>query len=485
MANKLDPKVAEAVMIKAGLKPLEPYINSTTRWKCLHIACGEIVYPLYPNVRRGQGGCPRCGLIKSSNERKIPEKNAVAVMIKAGLKPLEPYCKSDQKWKCRHVVCGGIVYATYRQIASGKGGCKKCATQGSKLDPKVVAAIMRSHGFQQLEDYKNAKAGIRCVHLKCGNEVSPRLEKIKAGGGCGYCSRKFKRDPYESAKIMLKAGFEVLEPYRGVQVGWKSKCLKCSRIVSPTLAGIERGKGCKYCNKRFVDPAEAFEFMKSRNLLPYRPYTTASSRWKSKCLICGQDVSPRYSSILDGQGCASCAGNQIKPKDAVSVMKKANLMPLEPYEHGQKKWKCQCLNCGQIVTPTYSSVQQGQGGCIYCAKKGFDPKKPSYLYLLTNVNLNSHKVGIGKSDSKKNDRIKTFQLSGWTVHKKWQFAQGIDAWALEKQVLKVVRKELKIPKHLSKSTIGYGHGHTETVDADSISLLELERIINKLIKEYK
>ena len=68
--------------------------------------------------------------------------------------------------------------------------------------------------------------------------------------------------------------------------------------------------------------------MKSRNLLPYRPYTTANSRWKCKCLICDEDVSPSYSSIKDGQGCASCAGNQIRPEDAVSVMMKANLKNL-------------------------------------------------------------------------------------------------------------------------------------------------------------
>ena len=348
-----------------------------------------------------------------------------------------------------------------------------------------MAEIILLYGFQAVEDYKNSKTGIKCIHLKCGKEVSPRLYKIEAGGGCGYCAKKFKRNPEESAKIMLKAGFEVQEPYRRADVGWKSKCLKCSRIVYPRLNGIEQGKGCKYCSKRFVDPDEAFEFMKSRNLLPYRPYTTANSRWECKCLICGEDVSPSYSSIRDGQGCASCAGNQIRPEDAVSVMIKANLKPLEPYLNGQKNWKCQCLKCGEVVYPTYSSVQQGQGGCIYCVEKGFDPKKPSYLYLLTNKELNSYKVGISNSHLKNNDRVKIFKASGWTVHKKWQFENGIDAWESEKQVFKIVRKELKIPQHLSKKQIGYGHGHTETMNADLISLVQLVKIINKVIKEYK
>ena len=353
---------------------------------------------------------------------------------------------------------------------------------GKRLDPKVVEAVMLKAGFKPLEDYKSAKTGIRCVHLKCGNEIKPRLEKIMAGGGCGYCAKKFKRNPEESAKIMLKAGLEVQEPYRRADIGWKSKCLKCSRIVYPRLNGIERGKGCKYCSKRFVDPDEAFEFMKSRNLLPYRPYTTANSRWKCKCLICGEDVSPSYSSIRDGQGCASCAGNQIRSEDAVSVMIKANLKPLEPYLNGQKNWKCECLKCGEVVHPTYSAVQQGQGGCIYCAEKGFDPKKPSYLYILMNDKLNAIKVGIGNSNLRNNDRIKVFKASGWKLCKKWNFEKGIDAWTTEKRVFQIIRKELRIPQHLTKSEIGYGHGHTETINADLIALSDLEDIVEKVIK---
>ena len=48
-------------MLKAGLKPLEPYTQFHAKWKCLHIACGEIVYPSYAVIQGGQGGCRDCG----------------------------------------------------------------------------------------------------------------------------------------------------------------------------------------------------------------------------------------------------------------------------------------------------------------------------------------------------------------------------------------------------------------------------------------
>jgi hypothetical protein len=44
---------------------------------------------------------------------------------------------------------------------------------------------------------------------------------------------------------------------------------------------------------------------------------------------------------------------------------------------------------------------------------------------------------------------------------------------------------MQIPIHLTKAHMPKTEGHTETVDADSISLLQLERIINKVIKQFK
>ena len=101
---------------------------------------------------------------------------------------------------------------------------------------------------------------------------------------------------------------------------------------------------------------------------------------------------------------------------------------------------------------------------------------------MANDRLNSLKIGIGNSGLRNNDRIKTFKGSGWVLDKKWTFEKGIDASHAEKMVFKIVRKELKIPQHLSKALIGHGHGHTETMDADEVSLFELEKIIKRVIK---
>jgi hypothetical protein len=64
------------------------------------------------------------------------------------------------------------------------------------------------------------------------------------------------------------------------------------------------------------------------------------------------------------------------------------------------------------------------------------------------------------------------------------FDSGLDALEIEQQVLLWLKNSKKLTAYLSKEQMPQG-GHTETVDADSITLLELEKIIKKVIKGYK
>ena len=50
-------------------------------------------------------------------------------------------------------------------------------------------------------------------------------------------------------------------------------------------------------------------------------------------------------------------------------MLKANLRPLETYVSAHTKWKCECMVCGSIVTPTYATVQSRGAGCKTCRYK--------------------------------------------------------------------------------------------------------------------
>jgi len=150
---------------------------------------------------------------------------------------------------------------------------------------------------------------------------------------------------------------------------WKSKCLLCGRVVFPTYNTIQQGNGgCKYCSKKFVDAKEAEEMMLNKGLRPLEKFNRSDSKWRCECLICGKIVTPTYSSIRRGNGgCKFCAGLVIEPEKAVALMESVNLRPLVPFKSGHTKWKCECLICGRIIYQSYNSMQQGYGPCGYCA----------------------------------------------------------------------------------------------------------------------
>ena len=57
---KIDPETAEEVLLDAGYKPVEPYKNSKSKWKSIHVVCGTICYPRYNSIQSGQGACTKC-----------------------------------------------------------------------------------------------------------------------------------------------------------------------------------------------------------------------------------------------------------------------------------------------------------------------------------------------------------------------------------------------------------------------------------------
>jgi hypothetical protein len=433
--RRIDSKVAEKLMLKAGLKPLEPYKGAMAKWKCKCMTCDIIVYPKYNSIQQKKGGCSGCGHKKGGLKQRTDESKVVEYMIKAGLTPLEPYKNSSSKWKCQCIKCGLIVQPTFNNVQRG-ARCRKCAylelSKNKTFSNSKAVIFMLENGYQPLEEYKHSSKRWKCVHLNCGDIVYPTFSTIQSGhGGCKKCGYKIARskimlEAKDATEIMFKAGFEPLEPYKGANRKWKCQCLKCKKVTFP-----------------------------------------------------------KYNTAIRGSGCAFCAGKKVDPTDAKKIMVSFGYEPLEPYTHSKVKWKSKHLKCGNIVYPRFNIIQKGTGGCRSCMVTGFDLTKKSYLYLITNRTLGAHKIGIGVQTNRKyKDRLYVHRSLGCEIHRIWNFENGHQIFLIESGVFKIIRKDLKLPYFLSKSEMTQG-GYTETIDADSITLLELERIIKKVIKSYK
>lgn len=377
---------------------------------------------------------------------------------------------------------------------------------GKRLDPKEAEAIMLKAGLKPLEPYGNKKTKWKSQCMTCKSNTSPTLKSILSGqGGCYPCGRvitanKRRIKPEVVTKALAKLNLEQLEPYIDNHKPLKCKCLICNQIVSPNMSNIFSGKSkCKVCSDRQKGISQRKTqdavdmLLKNSLLLRIGKYQSLSKPLKCQCLICGSKVSPRIGDIQRGVGgCWKCGRKKmaktltIKEVIAVQTMLTANLEPQEPYIKSKLPWKCKCTKCGTIVYPALSSIKAGSG-CSYCAIFGFQKDKSAYLYLVTHQGHNAHKIGIGNTRPNKStvDRLHKLTIKNWMIYKKWNFTLGADASRVEKEVFRILRQEHGIKSFLDKKKMPVTGGHTETIDADLITLIKLEKIINGVIKELK
>lgn len=428
MPKKTSEEDARKIMEVAGFLPLEPYRNNSTPWKSKCVICKQIVSPTLKNVQNNHK-CAYCA------NRRVKPQEAIKLMLQFNLQPLEPYINANSKWMSQCLNCGKIVYPRYGDIKQGKGGCYKCGIQNRNYPHKYTR------------------------------------EEAKA--------------------IMLDVDLLPLEPYKNSVSKWKCQCLKCGKIVTPMLGTVvDEKSGCRFCarikagEKKRIKPEIAKQTMIDAGFIPETAYVGKQNKWKSKCIKCGKVSFPSLSNVMSRNSrCIYCAKGKVDELDAIKVMRESSLEPLEPYAGNKTKWKSKCLKCGEIVFPKYNGIQNGRGGCTNCAPKGMNLTAPSYLYLITNSELNAHKIGIANIQEKKyKDRLHKFKLKGWKVHKVWTMESGYLASKIESNVFNVLRNELKLPVYLSKKDMPVTGGETETVDGDSISLLELEKLIKKALK---
>ena len=357
-----------------------------------------------------------------------------------------------------------------------------------RIDPEVAEKVMLKADLKPLEPYKTSNSNWKCKCLKCGKVVYPYHTAIKQGqGGCVYCAKGQFVDPEEAVKLMIKANLKPLEPYRGSGLRWKCLHLPCNQIVYPMYASIQQGQGgCIHC-AGIAKKSDAFarKTMLKAKLKPLEEYTSAKARWKCKCLRCKKIVFPTYSAIQSGgSGCIYCAkGQHVDPAEAFILMQKNGFEPLQPYTSTHTKWKSIHVKCGKIVYPQHAEIQQGKGGCRTCATSGFQYDKESYLYLITHQQFNAHKVGIAnKSKVKSTDRLYRHKQEGWEVIEVWNFDDGYAVTKIENRILSIIRKDMSVPQYLIKGQMKFG-GQTETMDANLVSIPVLRKIIKKSINE--
>lgn len=318
------------------------------------------------------------------------------------------------------------------------------------------------------------------------------VEIIDAPGDHPVTTPKNKITPERAVSDMLAAGLQPLEPYRNCREPWRCKCLSCGTETRPRLYTIRQGTGgCRTCGNERIrktllgDVARAVADMLAAGLQPLDPYPGTMKQWRSLCLRCGEEVTPRLCNVRRGQtGCRTCryrkAGETRRvadPETALAELQAAGFEPLEPYPGGvARPWRCLCLRCGNEAKPRIRRLRQGESGCRYCAAFGIDFSAPASLYVVHHAGHGAVKVGISGAGK---GRLASFQRAGWAVHATVPFPEGMQAHRVEQAVLKRLRVGMGLQQFLTPECMGRLGGATETFDAELIGPRELCALVRE------
>jgi hypothetical protein len=162
--------------------------------------------------------------------------------------------------------------------------------------------------------------------------------------------------------------------------------MNCGKLIEPRYDNVVNGKQgpCQWCGGRARVPEnQAVAEMIAAGARPRVPYPAVDKPWECECLICGNIITPQLMSVRAGsRPCKWCAGIEISPEAARDYMiNLGEATPKVSYPGVDKPWLSECNNCGREVTPSLHAIKNHRSkGCIYCA--GNAPMDPAYAETL-------------------------------------------------------------------------------------------------------
>lgn len=154
----------------ADYKPLDVYINNSTKVKFKHLVCGN-VFEISPAKFFAGRGCPKCS--KNSMKIKLAEKGEARFRKNLELSHLEivgpfQYKNSMQKVHVRCKECGREQYSFAGNIASGHG-CRHCSAVKCNQRFDIEEKLKKdAPEWELVGDYKNARTQTQFKHRPCG-----------------------------------------------------------------------------------------------------------------------------------------------------------------------------------------------------------------------------------------------------------------------------------------------------------------------------
>ena len=375
-----------------------------------------------------------------------------------------------------------------------------------RLTDEEADERFRAADWTPLEPYVGAGVPRRCTCNICGDEGTPRLSQLPRSRGCKKCGyatvrRKLQEQKTDLDKIeavYARAGVTPLEPWVNANTKRLVRCNTCGFEARIGYSGIFAGQGgCRRCGRAKVTamqlvPVEQVDAVfVEHGLEPLGPYVGTNSPRLARCVTCGREVTARYNALQSGKqkGCRYCSYKQmgdakkLPEEEADKVFLTAGVEPISPYVESTAPRLCRCLTCGREVSPSHNSLQNGQGGCKYCAVRGLDRAAPGIVYLIKSESFQALKIGV-TTEAARRQRVEQHESSGWEVVEIWNFDNGQQAEQVETALLAWWRFDLGAPEALTSDDMPQA-GHSETAGLVFVSVEETVAKVKEFIAQVR
>ena len=179
---------------------------------------------------------------------------------------------------------------------------------------------------------------------------------------------------------LIKPNIEVIGGYKNQRTKIQVKCKDCGHEWLANPSDLLSGHGCPKCrytnnSKRSRMSHEIFIERLSKinpHIIVLDQYITSQQKLTVKCELCQYTWMVKPNTLLNGIGCANCAGLKKKTtSEFVENLRKINpaIDVLGEYSGNRACIKVKCQLCGHIWSPTGKALLNGRG-CPQCSKAG-------------------------------------------------------------------------------------------------------------------
>lgn len=356
---------------------------------------------------------------------------------------------------------------------------------------------------------------------ECGHEWETSVASRALGRGCRYCKGGDVLEGFNDLATLRpdiasswdhKANGE-LTPTKIRSGSSKKVFWLCpfGHSFPASVQGRASGRGCGVCRNLDIRPgvndlatlrpdiAVEWDHQKNLGLSTLRktvlnPQTVSPESNIKVWWLC--PLGHSYDSLIKnrcsrGLGCRICSGAELligfndlatrHPDLAKEFHPTKNGSATPSQIHGGQPIDYWWLGkCGHEWVARLSNRASRDSGCPECALGGYKSTQPGLIYFISNDARGAFKIGITNPGAK-NDRLKGFRKDGWKVITTINDSDGRLILNLETLLLHWIRKELKLPAHLDKTSVGAMNGASETFGSDLVSK---EAIVQKLESEY-